>query len=189
LYEEALDLWEEAVKNAPTEVKNEEPMTGPTYNIMGLFPRVVACLQFGSDTLKKVLKIIEYYIILDPVGIMQVIAVMDYINAQRYANQLFAGFAGLGELKSEPNRMMMNIVELVIQGCPLNVFFSTFVESGLFYKIIAAVVIENVSPTKFSSNELGKLDYQFPIHEHPCENRASKSRLVTSLRSFHGFQS
>jgi hypothetical protein len=51
-------------------------MTGPTYNIMGLFPKAIACLQFGSDTLKTVLKIIEYYIIIDPVGIMQVINVV-----------------------------------------------------------------------------------------------------------------
>jgi hypothetical protein len=60
------------VKNTPTEVKDEEPLTGPKYNFMGLFPKAVACLQLGSETLKKVLRIIEYYIILDPVGIMQV---------------------------------------------------------------------------------------------------------------------
>jgi hypothetical protein len=71
---------------------------------------------------------------------------LDYVNAQRYASQLFAGFVGLGELKNEANRMVMSAVELVIQGCPLNVFFSTFVESGLYYKIIAAVVMENVPP-------------------------------------------
>jgi hypothetical protein len=74
LFEDALDLWEEAVKNAPTEVKEAEPMTGPEYNFIGLFPRAIACLQFGSENLKKILRIIESYLILDPAGIMQVTA-------------------------------------------------------------------------------------------------------------------
>ena len=74
MFEDALDLWEEAVKNAPTEVKEAEPMTGPEYNFIGLFPRAIACLQFGSENLKKILRIIESYLILDPVGIMQVTA-------------------------------------------------------------------------------------------------------------------
>jgi hypothetical protein len=151
---------------------------------MGLFPRAITCLQFGSDTLKKVLRIIEYYIVLDPVGIMQVINAMDYVNAQQYANEIFTGFVGLGDLKTEANRMMMSVIELIIQGCPLNVFFLTFVQSGFLYKIITAVVIEDVSPTKFSTNEIGELDYHFPILEHPCPNCASKRRAVTSLRSY-----
>ena len=39
---------------------------------MGLFPKAIACLQLGSENLKKILKIIESYLILDSVGIMQV---------------------------------------------------------------------------------------------------------------------
>jgi hypothetical protein len=74
LFEDALDLWEEAVKTAPNEVKEAEPLTGPEYNFIGLFPRAIACLQLGSENLKKILRIIESYLILDPVGIMQVTA-------------------------------------------------------------------------------------------------------------------
>ena len=72
MFEDALDLWEEAVKNAPTEIKEQEPLTGPEYNLMGLFPKAVACLQLGSENLKKILKIIESYLILDPPSLMQV---------------------------------------------------------------------------------------------------------------------
>jgi hypothetical protein len=72
LFEDALDLWEEAIKNASTEVKDQDPLSGPEINFMGLFPKAVACLQFGSENLKKILKIIECYLILDPTGIMQV---------------------------------------------------------------------------------------------------------------------
>lgn len=80
LFEDALDLWEEAVKNAPTGVKEAEPMTGPEYNFMGLFPRAIDCLQFGSENLKKILRIIESYLILDPIGIMQVIPSLDKVD-------------------------------------------------------------------------------------------------------------
>lgn len=80
LFEDALDLWEEAVKNAPTEIKEQIPLTGPEYNFMGLFPKAIACLQLGSENLKMTLKIIESYLILDPVGIMQVIVMLYRIN-------------------------------------------------------------------------------------------------------------
>jgi len=85
LFEDALDLWEEAVKNAPTEVKEQEPVVSPMPNFTGLFPRAIACLQFGSENLKKVLKIIEGYLILDPSGIMEVTSLMTsvYISVIR----------------------------------------------------------------------------------------------------------
>ena len=82
LFEDALDLWEEAVKNAPNEVKEQEPRTVPEQNFMGLFPKAIECLQFGSENLKKVLRIIEVYVILDPVGIMTVRPLMTRITAE-----------------------------------------------------------------------------------------------------------
>jgi hypothetical protein len=47
---------------------------------MGLFSKTVACLQLGSENLKTILKIIELYLILDPVGIMQVTPILYWIN-------------------------------------------------------------------------------------------------------------
>jgi hypothetical protein len=64
---------------------------------------------------------------------------------------LFAGFAEIMlDLKPEASRMVMSVVEVAIQGCPLDLYFATFVESGLFFKVVAAVVDDNV----FSSSEL-----------------------------------
>lgn len=159
LFEDALYLWEEAVKNAPTEIKDQEPLTGPEYNLMGLFPKTIECLQLGSESLKSVLRIIEYYIILDPVGIMQ-----------RYAVKLFAGLTALTvDLKPEAHRMVMNVVELAIQGCPLDLYFATFVESGLFFKILAAVIDDNVSPILLLTDlTVGKHDCDFAEYEYPC---------------------
>jgi hypothetical protein len=50
-------------------------LTGPQYNLVGMFPKAIACLQFGSDNLKKVLRIIEAYLILDSIGIVKVCSV------------------------------------------------------------------------------------------------------------------
>jgi len=104
---------------------------------MGLFPKAITCLQLGSENLKKVLRIIEAYIILDPVGIMQ-----------RYADTLFVAIALLTRegLKPEANRMVMNVVEMAIQACPLDLYFGTFAESGLLFKILAAVINDDVPP-------------------------------------------
>ena len=60
---------------------------------------------------------------------------------------MFAGFAGImADLKPEASRTVMTVVEIAIQGCPLDIYFATFVDSGLFVKVIAAVLDENVSP-------------------------------------------
>ena len=50
------------------------------------------------------------------------------------------------DLKPEASRTVMSVVEVAIQGCPLNVYFSPLVDSGLFIKVIAAVLDDNVSP-------------------------------------------
>ena len=69
---------------------------------------------------------------------------------QRYADTLFAAVASLTRegLKPEASRMVMNVVEVAIQGCPLDLYFGTFVESGLFFKILAAVIDDDV-PHRF----------------------------------------
>lgn len=133
---------------------------------MGLFPKAVECLQLGSESLKSVLRIIELYIILDPLGIMR-----------RYADKLFAGLAALTvDLKPEAHRMVMNVVEVAIQGCPLDLYFATFVESGLFFGILAAVINDNVCP-KFPLADLmaGKHDCDFAEYEYSCTIGSSES--------------
>jgi hypothetical protein len=64
---------------------------------------------------------------------------------------LFAGFAEIMlDLKPEASRMVMSVVEVAIQGCPLDLYFATFVESGLFFKVVAAVVDDNVFHSELS---------------------------------------
>ena len=50
----------------------------------------------------------------------------------------------MADLKPEASRTVMSVVEIAIQGCPLNVYFAHLVESGLLFKVIAAVLDDNV---------------------------------------------
>lgn len=122
-------------------------MTGPVYNFMGLFPRAIACLQLGSESLKKVLRILECYLILDPVGLLQVCTFLTCIaNSKRYSEPLFNAISEFTQgLKADAHRAVMTVLEVAIQGCPLHVYFTRFVSSGLFVQILAAVMNDNVS--------------------------------------------
>jgi len=75
--EEALELWETTVSSAPNEIKGQEPVTGPEYNLMGLFPALLRCLKYGSENLKIVLRIIEGYLMIDGAGLMLVAPIAD----------------------------------------------------------------------------------------------------------------
>lgn len=83
LYEDALALWEEAVINAPTEIKAQKPLTGPVYNFMGLFAKALDCIPHSTfENLKTLFKVIEYYLVLDPDGIMKVGSLIPRLMAE-----------------------------------------------------------------------------------------------------------
>lgn len=48
------------------------------------------------------------------------------------------------DLKPEASRTVMSVVEVAIQGCPLDLYFATLVESGIFFKVVAALMDDNV---------------------------------------------
>ena len=49
-------------------------------------------------------------------------------------------------LKAEAVKNIMSVVEVGVQGCPLDVFFAPLVDSGLFLKIAASVLDDTVWP-------------------------------------------
>ena len=76
----------------------------------------------------------------------------------------------------------MTVLEVAVQGCPLDVYFSIFVASGLFIKIIAAVLTDNVN--LFPWIRLitqGKFDCQFPEYEYSRQGGHTKSWSFTRL--------
>lgn len=62
LLEDALDLWLAALENS----------VECTSGLFSLVPAVIGLLEYGSEILKKILKILESYIILVPDMIIQV---------------------------------------------------------------------------------------------------------------------
>ncbi|RPB22907.1 ARM repeat-containing protein [Terfezia boudieri ATCC MYA-4762] len=95
LLEEGLELWDVTIKNTPT----------PTpHALLELVPYIFPLAEMGSETLRKVLEITESYIILAPREMIV-----------HYREPLFMVFASLiGDLKSEPNRVVTGAVERVL---------------------------------------------------------------------------
>ena len=50
------------------------------------------------------------------------------------------------DLKPEASRTVMSVVEVGIQGCPIDLYFGALVDSGLFFKVVAVVLDDNVIP-------------------------------------------
>ena len=50
----------------------------------------------------------------------------------------------MSELKPEASRAVMSVVEVGIQACPIDLYFRPLVDSGLFFKVVAAVLDDNV---------------------------------------------
>jgi hypothetical protein len=48
------------------------------------------------------------------------------------------------DLKPEASRTVMSVVEVGIQACPIDLYFRPLADSGLFFKVVAAVLDDNV---------------------------------------------
>lgn len=68
----------------------------------------------------------------------------------------------------------MNVVEVAIQGCPIDLYIAPLVDSGLFLKVLATILDDRVlqSPRKLIT---GTCHYNRSKYEHHCENSASES--------------
>lgn len=96
LLEDALELWEATVKATPAPASQE---------LLELFPYLISCLEFSSITLRRVLEIVDSYVLLAPREIIE-----------NYRVQLFGSFAGLLKtLKPEATGMVTRIVEVLIR--------------------------------------------------------------------------
>jgi hypothetical protein len=76
-------------------------------------------------------------------------------------------------LKPEASRLIMSTVEIAIQACPVDILFESFVSSGLFFKVIAAVMNENV-PLLVYDLHSGTHDHCCAKHEYSLTNSTSE---------------
>lgn len=123
LLDDALELWEATVKSTPSPASQE---------LLGLFPYLIGCLGLATTALRKVLEVVDSYVLLAP---------RDIIETHRV--QLFAAFANLlGQLKPETTGIVTRIVEVVIRAAKqiggdaaLHVVGGELVNSGFLAKI------------------------------------------------------
>lgn len=96
LLEDALDLWEATIRSAPSPASPE---------LIDLAPLLIPCVENGTMTLRKVLDILECYVLLAPREMIE-----------NLRSQMFAAFASLqGTLKPEYNSVITHVVEIIIR--------------------------------------------------------------------------
>jgi len=127
LLDDALELWEATVRSTPSPASQD---------LLDLFPYLIGCLELASVTLRKVLEIVDSYVLLAPRVIIET-----------YRVQLFAGFAALlGTVKPEATGIITRIVEVLIRAAKqiggdsaLNVVGVELVNSEFLIKIFATL--------------------------------------------------
>lgn len=125
LLEEGLELWDATIKNTPAP---------PPQDLLELVPFIFPVAEIGSETLRKVLEVIESYIILAPREMMI-----------HYRDPLFMVFASLiGDLKTEPNRVVTGAVEMALRAVGDNEeavqeIVKSMLESGFLPKIFQGI--------------------------------------------------
>lgn len=96
LLEDALELWEATLRATPAPVPQQ---------LLDLVPFLLPCVDFGTLTLRRVLAIIESYVLLAPREMIDL-----------YRTPLFDAFSVLlGTLKPEANSIVTHVVEIVIR--------------------------------------------------------------------------
>ncbi|KAA8911823.1 armadillo-type protein [Sphaerosporella brunnea] len=127
LLEDALELWEATVRATPAPASPE---------LLELFPYLISCMELASSTLRRVLEIVDSYVLLAPREIIE-----------SYRVQLFSSFAMLlGTLKPETTGIITKIVEVLIRAAKqmggdaaLNVVGMELVSSEFLIKIFATL--------------------------------------------------
>ncbi|CAJ0650514.1 12985_t:CDS:10 [Entrophospora sp. SA101] len=123
LLEDALDLWLATLQN----------VTECTQSLFSLVPLTITLLEFGSETLKKVLRIIESYIVLVP-----------DLSIQTYAHPILDAFARmLGDLKPEACRSIIHVLDTILQCCSIQVLGESIIGSGLLWKLLNTMLSGN----------------------------------------------
>lgn len=96
LLEDALELWEATVRATPAPAPQQ---------LVDLVPFLLPCVDLGTLTLRRVLAIIESYVLLAPREMIDL-----------YRTPLFDAFAALlGTLKPEANSIVTHVVEIVVR--------------------------------------------------------------------------
>ncbi|KAJ2963896.1 hypothetical protein NQZ79_g1053 [Umbelopsis isabellina] len=122
LLEDGLDLWWVTVQSA----------TECTPQLLQMFPAAVEYLEYGTETLRKVLKIIESYVMLAPEAILS-----------QFALPLFNSLAGLiGDLKPEATNTIIHLLDTILLCAPIQLYAEALINSNLLWRMLN-IILEN----------------------------------------------
>jgi hypothetical protein len=126
LFEEGLELWLRTVQN----------YSQHSMEMMQLLPIAIELLDHGSDSMRKVLHILEAYILVDPLGVLQ-------SNATILVNVISRLFGGLS---IPAMQAFLHFVDVLIQSCHvcncLENLLQVFYTQGLLHKMINVVLTD-----------------------------------------------
>ncbi|KAG2171813.1 hypothetical protein INT43_008193 [Umbelopsis isabellina] len=125
LLEDGLDLWWVTIQSA----------TECTPQLLQMFPAAVEYLEYGTETLRKVLKIIESYVMLAPEAILS-----------QFALPLFTSLAGLiGDLKPEATNTIIHLLDTILLCAPIQLYAEALINSNLLWRMLNIILENKVS--------------------------------------------
>ncbi|KAI7866309.1 armadillo-type protein [Mucor mucedo] len=121
LLEDSLDLWWSLLQSTPSS----------SAELMSLLPVALELLDYDTENLRKVLKIIDSYILLDPQSTLQ----------SPHTAVLFSKLASkIGNCREQAASYITHTVDLALQGVPLQVYGETLVQSGLLSNVLSVLL-------------------------------------------------
>ncbi|CAO0796255.1 unnamed protein product [Mucor circinelloides] len=123
LLEDSLDLWWTILQSTPA--------SSP--DLISLLPAALDLLDYDTENLRKILLIIDSYIMLDPQATLQPANTL----------VLFTKLAAkIGHSREQAITYIVHTLDLALQSVPLQVFGETLVQSGLMANVLR-VLVEN----------------------------------------------
>ncbi|KAJ3279966.1 Importin-11 [Borealophlyctis nickersoniae] len=124
LLEDGIDLWLSLVRNT----------TDASRDLLSLFPHATALLEYGSESLKKVLKLVEGYIILAPHAVLRAYAVPLMTRLTEMFNAL----------QPDAVHPLVHCVDITLQACYAEECFGAIrdvaIQTGLVSRLIQTVL-------------------------------------------------
>lgn len=120
-----MDLWWSLLQSTPSS----------SAELMSLLPVALELLDYDTENLRKVLKIIDSYILLDPQSTLQ----------PSHTAVLFSKLAAkVGNCREQAASYITHTVDLALQGVPLQVYGETLVQSGLLSNVLSVLLQDQV---------------------------------------------
>lgn len=102
---------------------------------MSLLPCALELLDFDTENLRKVLKIIDSYILLDPQSTLQ----------SPYDSVLFSKLASkIGNCREQAASYITHTTDLALRGLPLQAYGEALVQSELLSNVLSVLIQDRV---------------------------------------------